>query len=202
MAGGAEPEPVAPPATVVSPPVEVEAGARAGDAEAEPIASAAAVISLPATQGISWPPERVPVAGATALAVAGTAEIGPGPHDTAVVVTTEEALRVPEAALIPPPMQIEIPPPRRVSISGKAITSLIFAVVGLPVIGILTGWFAVGFGVMALHQIRGPGQYRGQGLAIAGIVLGAVDIGIWTLLALAYFIPSLRHGSGVGWAVL
>jgi hypothetical protein len=102
------------------------------------------------------------------------------------VITPEEAFRVPAAALVVPTHRIQIRP-GAVPVSGKAIASLIFGILGLPIVGILTGWFAVWFGTMALFQIGSePQQRRGRGLAIAGIVLGLVDIVVWIVLALVF----------------
>jgi uncharacterized membrane protein len=88
------------------------------------------------------------------------------------------------------------PPP----ISGTAIASLVFGVVGLPVVGLLVGWFAVGFGIMAIREIDRTEQLRGRGMAIAGLTLGIVSIVFWAIL-LATYGPSIfttRFGNPQG----
>lgn len=110
----------------------------------------------------------------------------PSRPQSAIVITPEEAFRVPQAALIAPTPRIHIRPSEGVPVNGWAIASLAFGIVGLPVLGILTGWFAVWFGAMALRRTGGPRQYRGRGLATAGIVLGVADILIWIVLSAIY----------------
>ncbi len=62
-----------------------------------------------------------------------------------------------------------------------------FAVAGL-LCSILVGWvpflggiLGITFGLIALRQCKRTGQ-RGRGMAIAGIVIGAVGIVLWILL--------------------
>ncbi len=90
-------------------------------------------------------------------------------------------------------------PPVRTS--GTAITSLIFGIiawVGVPVIGALV---AVICGHVARSEIRRlpPGTVEGDGLAIAGMILGYVQLGLILLLVLVA-IGLLMLGLGVhGW---
>jgi hypothetical protein len=66
-------------------------------------------------------------------------------------------------------------PPRR---NGLAIAALCCGVAGLiPVVGVV----AIVLGVIALHQLRG-GFQRGRGMAITGIVLGALATLAWAAL--------------------
>jgi len=76
--------------------------------------------------------------------------------------------RAPDEAYYAPGWQPARPPRE-----GLAIAALVTAVVGLGPVG-------VGLGIAALRRIRRRGT-RGRGLAIAGIVVGA----IWTALAVA-----------------
>jgi Domain of unknown function (DUF4190) len=65
----------------------------------------------------------------------------------------------------------EQPPPQRVGTNPMAVASLVCSLFGwLCVVGPLFGLI---FGFVALNQIRQTGQ-RGRGMALAGIVLGAI----------------------------
>jgi hypothetical protein len=66
------------------------------------------------------------------------------------------------------------------------IVSLTFGIVGLPLVGILVGWFAIWFGATALRQIEASQRLQGRTLALAGIALGVVDVVLWTLLVVVY----------------
>jgi len=103
-----------------------------------------------------------------------------------MVISAEEALAVPETALLAPESHIELVPPESPPRSGKAIASLIFGLLGVPVLGILVGWFAVLFGVLALRDIRRAGRLWGRKLAISGLCLGICDIVLWLVLAAAF----------------
>lgn len=74
------------------------------------------------------------------------------------------------------------PPPQAVGTNGMAIASLVCSVFGwVCLIGSILGLV---FGFIALGQIKRTGQ-RGRGLAIAGIVIGAVGTVLcigWVLL--------------------
>ena len=107
-----------------------------------------------------------------------------------------EARSVPAAALQPPePFRRLVPdvgPPR----SGKATASLIFGIVGVPLMGLLTGWVAILFGALALRDIRRASHAVGRNLAVAGVVLGIFDIVLWLVLFAIYgssiFVPRFR----------
>ena len=85
--------------------------------------------------------------------------------------------------------------------SGTAIASLIFGIVawfGLPVIGAIV---AVICGHIARGEIRRmpPGTIEGDGMAIAGLILGYLQLVI-ALLAVLVFIGILVLGFGIaGW---
>lgn len=85
--------------------------------------------------------------------------------------------------------------------SGTAIASLIFGIVawvGLPVVGALV---AVICGHIARGEIRRmpPGTIEGDGMAIAGLILGYAQLVIGVLVVLL-FIGILMLGFGVaGW---
>ncbi len=85
--------------------------------------------------------------------------------------------------------------------SGTAIASLIFGIVtwvGLPVIGALV---AVICGHVARGEIRRmpAGSIEGDGLALAGLILGYVQLALCAL-GILFFIGLLMLGFGVfGW---
>jgi len=114
------------------------------------------------------------------------------------VITAEEAFSVPQTALQPPAKQRWVSPQQEVRYSGKAIVSLILGLLGLPLLGILVGWFAIGIGVSSLRQIDRQEGLQGKKLALWGIILGAVDIIFWIILIVAY--GHSLFGSG-GYAV-
>ncbi|HEY9253743.1 MAG TPA: DUF4190 domain-containing protein [Stenotrophomonas sp.] len=80
--------------------------------------------------------------------------------------------------------------------STLAIVSLVAGILGwfiVPVIGSLT---AIITGHMARGEIRRqPERFEGDGLAIAGLVLGWVNVALWILAALAF----LLFFGGLAW---
>jgi hypothetical protein len=70
-------------------------------------------------------------------------------------------------------------------VNDLAVVSLITAVVCWPV-GVITG-------LVARREIRRRGE-RGNGLALAGILVGAFMGAFWSFLALALFIGSINGG--------
>ena len=75
----------------------------------------------------------------------------------------------------PPPL------PARPGWNGLAIASFVCALAGIPLFGIITGMVAVVLAVVALGAIRASSQ-RGLGLALAGLLLGLVDVVGWIAL--------------------
>jgi len=76
--------------------------------------------------------------------------------------------------------------------SGKAIAALIFGIVGVPVLGILLGWFALLFALLAWRDLRADTTLTGRGLVTAATVLGIFDIALWLVLITFHFVPPLR----------
>ena len=63
---------------------------------------------------------------------------------------------------------------------------MILGIVGLVLCPILPSILALVFGYMARGEIRrSGGQLGGSGVALAGLILGWVGIGIWVLIFLA-----------------
>jgi len=92
----------------------------------------------------------------------------------------------------PPPPQPQLKP----GPPGLAIASLIFGIAGV-MIGLLCaipipGIIAVLFGIIALGQMRTAPNPTGRGLAIAGIVMGAVNLAffvfgmLWLFFSVAF----------------
>ena len=66
-------------------------------------------------------------------------------------------------------------------VNKLAIASLVCGLAGIPFFGLITGLVAVVLGVLALSAIRASTQ-RGLGLALAGLILGIVDVTGWIIL--------------------
>ena len=65
-------------------------------------------------------------------------------------------------------------------VNPLAIASLVCALAGILLFGIITGLVAVVLGVLALSSIRATSQ-RGLGLALSGVLLGIVDVTGWII---------------------
>jgi hypothetical protein len=86
----------------------------------------------------------------------------------------------------PPPEPPYRPPPAGarpgVPTSGMAIASLLLGVAGLTFVPLLASILAILFGYMARKEIRQrPGELAGDGLAMAGIVMGWIAVGLSVL---------------------
>jgi S1-C subfamily serine protease len=68
----------------------------------------------------------------------------------------------------------------RSRVNPLAIASLVCALAGIPLFGVITGLVAVLLGCFALSAIRANSQ-RGLGLALAGVLLGIVDVTGWII---------------------
>jgi hypothetical protein len=68
--------------------------------------------------------------------------------------------------------------------SGTAITSLIFGILAWVALPLLGAILAVVFGHIARAEIRRapPGSINGEGLAVAGLVLGYVHLALAALV--------------------
>lgn len=109
----------------------------------------------------------------------------PPPEATAtdrVTITTEELARV--SAPGPAP---EAP----ARLSHLAVASFVLALLGIPLAGFVLGPLAVGTGLLAFSALQGRRPLRGFGLAVAGVVLGSVDLLGWLVgLALLFGRPA------------
>ena len=68
--------------------------------------------------------------------------------------------------------------------SGLAIFSLVMGIVSIFVYVLPLGLFAVISGWIAIHKIRKDEHLEGKGLAIAGIITGALGLAIFLMIAL------------------
>jgi hypothetical protein len=80
----------------------------------------------------------------------------------------------------PPPYAVSpshpVPPAVPTGRNGLAIAALCCGIAGfIPLVGVI----AIVLGVVALHQLR-AGFQRGRGMAVTGIVLGALTTLLWT----------------------
>jgi hypothetical protein len=107
---------------------------------------------------------------------------------------------VPEQRAMVPPPPPPPPPPRpaqparppvsvaaSVPTSGMAIASLVLGIGGVTILPLLGSILAIILGYMARNEIRRrPGELSGDGLALAGIVLGWISVGL-AVLGLIFF---------------
>lgn len=69
--------------------------------------------------------------------------------------------------------------------SGKAIASLILGIAGLVMLPVVAPILAIIFGVSAKREIASRTGLGGEGMATAGIVLGAIGLALAALAAFA-----------------
>jgi hypothetical protein len=92
-----------------------------------------------------------------------------------------------ELAIKPPaPPRPPLPPPPvlapSVPTSGLAIASLVLGIGGVTILPLLGSIIAIVLGYMARSDIRKrPGEVSGDGVALAGIVLGWISVGLAVL---------------------
>lgn len=137
-------------------------------------------------------PEPPPVKKFTKIVVpvvsAGAAAAAPAPPPR-VVVQVAPSSRPAVAAAPPPERVVMVPPsimPGQYGVAGEATASLVFAILSLLCL-CFTAVPAVVYGHLALSRIRRSGRaYGGEGLAIAGLVLGYFFIVISIVLAVSY----------------
>jgi hypothetical protein len=87
-------------------------------------------------------------------------------------------------------------PPANPGFHPLAIASFVSGIAGIPLFGLLTGLVAVGLGTAALTSIRAYPR-RGLGLALAGVLLGVVDVAGW-IIVLSVFL--FRPGPDLSFA--
>ena len=98
----------------------------------------------------------------------------------------EEALPADESSLVPTPPPPPPPPPPPVvdyttpmQTSGLAIASLVMGIAGWTLLPLVGSILAIVFGYAARRDIRRrPDELAGEGMAIAGLVLGWIMVGL------------------------
>ena len=77
-------------------------------------------------------------------------------------------------------------PPQRAKTNGLSVASLVLGLVGIPLCFLfIPSLLAVIFGIVGLKQIKGGPTQSGRGLAIAGLILGAIML-MLVVLVLAF----------------
>lgn len=113
---------------------------------------------------------------------------------------SEPAPSLEEGFPVPPPPPSPAQPPSTytptVQTSGMAIASLVMGIVGWTVLPLIGSILAIVFGYAARREIRQrPGELGGEGMALAGLVLGWLMVGISVLvlclgaIGLCFFLP-------------
>jgi uncharacterized Zn finger protein (UPF0148 family) len=88
----------------------------------------------------------------------------------------------PERMVAPPPPARAYAPAASVSTSGMAIASLILGISGLTIVPFFASIAAIIIGYMARNEIRQrPDELGGDGLALAGIIMGWIAVGVTVL---------------------
>lgn len=97
-----------------------------------------------------------------------------------------------QAQFTPPAFNAEPP-----ETSMKAIFSLVCGILGLCCCNLVFGPVAIVLGILARNDIKNnPGdECRGEGLAIAGIVLGALDVILGIISMIVSFVFLSRGGN-------
>jgi uncharacterized Zn finger protein (UPF0148 family) len=107
-------------------------------------------------------------------------EKAPEGQASKLVPLPDEALPKP-----PPPPSPPLPPPtyaQAVQTSGMAIASLVMGIAGWTLLPLIGSILAIVFGYAARREIRQrPDELTGEGLVIAGLVLGWIMVGISVL---------------------
>lgn len=130
----------------------------------------------PGSEDVSWPEESVPMVG---LPAGGVATLPPVPPEEAAL-SQPRVERSPSPSYSPGPggaTAVGSPP-----VNGMAVAALVLGIAGLTVLPFISSIFAVIFGSMARREIRqNPGVTSGDGVAVAGVVLGWIGIGVLIL---------------------
>jgi len=81
------------------------------------------------------------------------------------------------------------PQPGERKISGMAVASFVLSLCGFFCAGFILGLLAVIFGGVALSAINKDPRLGGKGLAIAGLVIGIIDLAVWIVLLVLGLVP-------------
>jgi hypothetical protein len=70
--------------------------------------------------------------------------------------------------------------------SGMAVASFVLSLVGIFCFGFVTGLLALVFGAVAMRAISREPGLRGHGLAVAGFIIGIIDVIGWLVWLVIY----------------
>jgi hypothetical protein len=113
-----------------------------------------------------------------------------------ISITKDDVRSIPESAIPRPRTRsVQISPVEETRTSGKAIAALIFGVIGIPVMGILLGPFAIIFGGLAIYEINHTDYLAGKPLALTGIYLGIFDIILWGFIFVLLLVRAFAQAS-------
>ena len=120
-----------------------------------------------------------------------TPDQSPPPTNDGVPMTSDQALPpnygAPNPQYPSPPLQPGMPGPLYLEppLSPMALSSLIFGIVGLVGLPLIGSIVAVVLGHLSRNEIRrSQGQIRGDGLALAGLILGYIGIALIVILGI------------------
>ncbi len=79
--------------------------------------------------------------------------------------------------------------PLTIQTSGWAIASLVCAIVGIATLNFIPGLLGAIFGHVALREIKSSNGWRnGQGMAMAGMIIGYIATGLSLLIVVLYIL--------------
>jgi len=70
--------------------------------------------------------------------------------------------------------------------SGMAVASFVLSLVGIFCLGFITGLLALIFGAVAMNAISKNPGLKGRGLAVAGFIIGIIDVVGWLVWLVIY----------------
>jgi hypothetical protein len=139
--------------------------------------------------GAALNPDEAPPLEAMAEDVEAAGEEAEAENESTETIEAAVAEPVDDEVVPPPPEDLPVPPPPPPSApapveaptptSGLAIASLVLGIGGLTILPLLGSIVALILGYMARNEIRQrPDELTGDGLAIAGIVMGWIAVGL------------------------
>ena len=133
-------------------------------------------------------------AGTVAAFAGALAPPAPGPVAGVVFAPPPPAAPPPPVSpgWAPAPNQLPYAPPVQ-DFYGMAIGAFVVSLVGLACFGIVLGPVAIVLSVIAMNNMKRTGINRGKGLAVAGLVIGIVDLLFFFLFIAISFLAPLRH---------
>ena len=87
---------------------------------------------------------------------------------------------------------VAMPWPTAPRVNGLAIASLVCAIAGIPIFGLITGLVAILLASLAFGAIREKHQ-KGTSLAVVGLLLGLADVVGWLVLLWVFIFKPEKH---------